>query len=144
MGVKPIKPILYILLSLALWLIVEYLSVWSKRWDEWMSLMPWAIFQYLFIILIFWFFFYKRIWSTKKMFILMLVVMYIFEFLWQNFLILNPITFIPVSILLIQLWGFLTFVPFWFVNKQIKQNWKQTLFYCLWPVVGFLLAIILG
>ncbi|MBS3099037.1 hypothetical protein J4462_02390 [Candidatus Pacearchaeota archaeon] len=141
---RPIQPYHYIIISLILWIAVEYISVWHSRFQEWMSYMPWALFQYLFIILVFSFFFYKRIWSAKKMFFLMLFMMYLFEFLWQNFLLLNPISFVPISVLLIQLWGFLTFVPFWFVNKQLKQNSKATIFYCLWPVVGFLMALVLG
>ena len=100
-----------------------------------------SIFIYYFNFLVFLF---KKGWSHKGVFIIMIIVMYFFEFLWQNFLLLNIILFIPVSILLIQMWGFLTFIPFWIVNKSIKQNIKLTIFYCLWPVLGFIMAIVMG
>ena len=136
---------MYIALSFILWLILEYIIVWrGERFAEWISYMPWALFQYLFIILIFWFFLFVKNWSHKRVFIVMLIVLYVFEFLWQNFLLLNIILFIPGSILLIQLWGFLTFIPFWIVNKSIKQNIKLTIFYCLWPVLGFIMAIVMS
>jgi len=139
------KGIMYIALSFILWLILEYIIVWrGERFAEWISYMPWALFQYLFIILIFWFFLFVKNWSHKRVFIVMLIVLYVFEFLWQNFLLLNIILFIPGSILLIQLWGFLTFIPFWIVNKSIKQNIKLTIFYCLWPVLGFIMAIVMS
>jgi len=100
-----------------------------------------ALFQYLFIVLVFWFFLFIKKWNYKKIFIVMIVVMYIFEFLWQNFLLLNIISFIPTSILLIQIWGFLTFIPFWLINRSIKQHIRSTIFYCLWPALGFIMAL---
>lgn len=137
------KGINYILISFILWLIVEFITVWRIRFEEWISYMPWALFQYLFIILIFWFFLFIKNWGHKKVFIIMVFVMYVFEFLWQNLLLLNIIWFIPTSILLIQIWGFLTFIPFWIVNKSIKQHIKLVIFYCLWPILGFIMALIL-
>lgn len=133
----------YIIISLILWLIVEYITVWRVRFEEWMSYMPWALFQYLFIILIFWIVLFKKNWSHKKTFFLMVIVMYVFELLWKNFLLLDIIWLIPTSILLIQIWGFLTFVPFWIVNKSIKQNVGLAIFYCLWPASGFVMALFL-
>jgi hypothetical protein len=132
----------YILLSFVLWIIVEYITVWrGERFSEWMSYMPWALFQYLFIILIFWFFLFIKEWGHRRMLIVMIGVMYAFEFLWQNFLLLNVIWFIPTSIVLLQIWGFLTFIPLWMVTKSIKQHVKAAVFYCLWPVLGFIMAI---
>ncbi len=137
---KNIKGISYIIISFILWLIVEYITVWGVRFGEWISFMPWVLFQYLLIVLIFWLLLFIKKYDQKKTFIVMVAVMYIFEFLWQNFLLLNVIWFIPVSILLLQIWGFLTFIPLWLVNKSIKQNIKLTIFYCLWPIVGFIMA----
>ena len=137
------KGIIYIIISFILWLVVEFITVWSTRFEEWMSYMPWALFQYLFIILIFWYFLFIKNWNHRKAFILMVIVMYVFEFLWQNFLLLNIIWFIPTSILLIQMWGFLTFIPFWIVSKSIKQHTRLTTFYCLWPVLGFTMALLI-
>lgn len=138
------KSILYILISFILWIIVELVTVWHARFIEWMSYMPWALFQYLFIILVFWLFLFIFKWTHKKVFIVMIIMMYLFEFLWQNFLLLNPITFIPVSILLIQMWGFLTFIPYWYLQRALKKNKKKAIFYSLWPVLAFIMALFLG
>lgn len=131
----------YIAISFILWIIVEYITVWHSSFGEWMRYMPWVLFQYLFIILLFWFFLFVRRRNEKGVFIVMVLVMYIFEFLWQNILLFNIRWFIPVSIFLIQVWGFLAFIPFWIVDKSIKKHKELMVFYCLWPVVGFVLAL---
>ncbi len=136
------KGLIYITISLILWVLVEFITVWRTRFGEWLSYMPWPLVQYLFIILIFWFFLFIKKWSHKKVFILMLVVMYAFEFAWKNPLLLNAWLFIPVSILLIQIWGFLTFIPFWIITKSIRENIKSAIFYCLWPVLGLIMALL--
>ncbi len=137
------KGIIYCMFSSILWLIIEYITVWSVRFEEWISYMPWVFLQYLFIVLIFWFFLFIKNWSHRKVFFVMIIVMYIFELLWQNFLLLNIIWFIPVSLLLIQIWGFLTFIPFWITTKSIKQHLRLVLFYCLWPILGFIIAVLM-
>ena len=43
---KLIRGIAYIIISFILWVIVEYLTVWSKKMAEWISLMPWILIQY--------------------------------------------------------------------------------------------------
>lgn len=139
---------LYIILSLAFWIAVEYITVWHSRFAEWISLMPWALIQYLGIVLIFYYFLFKRGWSGKKAFILMLVVMYFFELIWQlasqtRFLLLNPVMFIPGSILLISIWGFLTFIPLWIVKKSIQKHKKAAIFYFLWPALGFIISFLI-
>jgi hypothetical protein len=139
------KGILYVLISFLLWLIVEYITVWrGERFAEWMSYMPWALFQYLLIILIFWFFLFVKNWDHKKVFVVMIIVMYVFEFLWQNFLLLNLFWFVPTSVLLIQIWGFLTFIPFWIINNSLKKHIKAAIFYCCWPILGFIFALLIS
>jgi len=136
------KVILYIVISFVLWIITEFLTVWSgDGMSEWVGHMPWVFIQYLVIILVFVFFIFKLKWSGKKLFWLMIVVMFILEIVaWQNFSIFNPL----ILVMLIQMWGFLSIVPLWIVNKSIKQHKKATIFYCLWPVVGYLLAVLMG
>jgi hypothetical protein len=137
------KSFLYVLISFILWFIVEYVTVWNKRFGEWMSYMPFALFQYLFIILIFWLLLFVFKWKHKNVFVVMILVMYVFEFLWQNFLLLNLVLFVPFSILLIQMWGFLTFIPYWLIRKELKKHKRAVIFYCLWPVLAFILALFL-
>ena len=92
---RPSREIAYVLLSFFLWIAVEYITVWHTKLAEWVALMPFVFIQYLVIILVFWFFIFRQQWSEKRILLLMLVLMYIMECLWQNPLLLNPVTFAP-------------------------------------------------
>lgn len=135
---------LYIIISFVLWLIAEYVTVWHSRLGEWMSLMPFIAIQYLLIILFFYYFIFRRKWEEKRVFILMLALMFVLEWVWQNHLLFNLALFIPVTILLISVWGFLTFIPFWFVEKTLGSHKKQAIFYSAWPLLGFIMALFMG
>ncbi len=104
--------------------------------------MPYVLIQYLVIVLIFSYFIFGLGWSEGRIFFLMIVVMYVLEFLWTNPLLLNPFTFIPVSFLLTSVWGFLTFIPLWVVQNELRQN-KLPVALCLfWIPAGFVFAIV--
>ncbi len=141
---KPRKAIYYIVLSFALWMFVEYLTVWHSKLAEWVSLMPLVLVQYLVIVLVFSYFIFRRRWSERGMFLLMLAVMYVLEFLWANPLLLNPLTFIPASLLLTSMWGFLTLVPMWLARSELRRRKLPATLCLLWIPVGFVAAIILG
>ena len=137
---KQTAGVCYIFLSFALWLIVEFVTVWKAKMDEWMSLMPWVLIQYLAIIMVFWYFIFRRNWSERHVFLLMLVVMYVFEFLWQTPFLRNPLTFVPGSLLLASIWGLLTFVPWWLSQGTLRRHKLQTIACVLWIPVGFIIA----
>ena len=141
---KPSRGVCYVVVSFALWIFVEYLTVWHSKLAEWVSLMPYVLIQYLVIAVIFWYFIFRRRWSEKRLFFLMLAVMYVLEFLWANPLLLNPLTFIPASLLLTSIWGFLTFVPLWLVRRELRQRKLPAALCILWIPAGFVAAIILG
>ena len=50
---RPYNGHLYIVLSFALWMVFEYLTVWRSKLGEWIALMPYVLIQYVVIILIF-------------------------------------------------------------------------------------------
>lgn len=141
---NPSKGTLYIILSYVFWLIAEYLTVWHSRLGEWMSLMPFIAIQYLLIILFFYYFIFRRKWTEKHVFVLMLALMFVLEFVWQNHLLFNLASFIPVTILLISVWGFLTFIPLWYVEKTLRKHKIQAIFYLIWPLLGFIMALFMG
>ena len=141
---KLYKGVCYIAISFALWALVEYLTVWHSKAAEWVSLMPYVLIQYLVIVLIFAYFIFRRRWSERRIFLLMLVVMYVLEFLWANPLLLNPIAFIPASLLLTSIWGFLTFVPLWLVRSELRRRKLPAALCLLWIPAGFIAEIILG
>lgn len=136
--------IYYVFVSFDLWALVEYLTVWHSKLGEWVALMPWVLIQYLVIALIFSYFIFRRGWSERRLFFLMLGVMYVLEFLWANPLLLNPLTFVPASLLLTSMWSFLTFVPLWLVRGEVRRHRGRTALCLLWIPVGFVAAIILG
>jgi hypothetical protein len=141
---KPTVGIYYILLSFVLWMIVEFVTVWNAKLDEWVSLMPYVLIQYLVIIMVFWYFIFRRNWNERKILLLMLTLMYVFEFLWQTPFLLNPLTFIPGSLLLVSIWGFLTFLPWWLTQGTLKEHRLQAVACLLWIPVGFIVACFLG
>ncbi len=141
---KGSEGIAYIALSFLLWVIVEYITAWNSKLDEWVSLMPYVFIQYLVIIAIFWFFIFRKKWRERSILLLMFAVMYLCEIIWQNPLLFNPITFIPASILLASIWAFLTFIPLWFAQGTLKHRKLHVIGCLLWIPLGFLWAIILG
>lgn len=132
----------YIVLAFSLWILVEYVTVWIASPGEWLAHMPWIFFQYLAIVLLFWLVLLVREWSQGKVFLLMVIVMYTFELAWHNHLLLSLEWFLPASILLAQIWGFLTFVPYWVVNRSTGRQKGLAVFVCLWPLTGFALALV--
>ena len=140
--VKLSKGKLYIILSFILWLIAEYVTVWHARFGEWVSLMPYVFIQYLVIVLIFYYFIFRKKWKEKGVFIVMLVVMYVLEISWQNPLLFNVFLFIPGSLLLISIWGFLTFIPLWIVSKSLQKHKIQAVCYSLWILVASIMYLI--
>lgn len=140
--VKLSKGKLYVILSFILWIILEYVTVWHARLGEWISLMPYVFIQYLVIVLIFYYFIFRRKLGEKKVFVVLVVVMYVFEVLWQNPLLFNIFLFIPTSLLLISIWGFLTFIPLWIVSKSLQKHKIQAVYFSLWIVVALITYLI--
>lgn len=138
------KGYFYILLSFVFWVIVEYITVWHARFEEWMSYMPYILIQYLCIVLIFYLVTFIAKWSEIRVFAIMLVVMYVFELLWMNPYLYDIFLFVPGSLLLISIWGFLTFNPLWILQKSIKDHKVQMIFYSIWIIyAAFLLMLLL-
>lgn len=131
----------YAVLSLALWIPVEYLTVWSTRMAEWVGYMPWIFVEYALIVGAFALAFYQGGWSETRVLGLMLGVMVGMELLWSNPLLFNPVTLGPALVLLASMWGFLTFIPYWVLRKQVKARRGPVLGCLLWIPLGFVLAI---
>jgi hypothetical protein len=134
---------LYIVISLFFWLLAEFVTVWHTKIGEWISLMPFALIQYIVIIVIFWYFLFKKRWDEKRVFVIMLVIMFALEIIWKNYLLLNIYWSIPASLLLISIWGFLTFIPFWIVKRSLNSHKIATGYYLLWIPLGFTISLIL-
>lgn len=137
---QPSKVKLYVIISLLFWLIVEYITVWHSKFNEWLHILPLASIQYLIIIFIFSYFIFRKKWREKRVFIAMLVVMYFFEIaLWQNSLALTSYG----SLLLISIWGFVTFIPLWIINKSLREHKWQVIYYSLWILVAIIMGLLL-
>jgi hypothetical protein len=137
----------YCLLSFAFWMIIEYITVWGiqNRVAEWISYMPFIFIYYLGIILLFGALLYKKNLPEKNIFIIMVVIMYPFEIiLYSNSLLLSPVWFLPHSLQLISIWGFLVFTPAWVLDKNLKNHKGMLGFNLIWIPLGFILAILIG
>lgn len=134
------RGVAYILLSFLFWLAVEYITVWHKDFAGWVALMPWVQLQYLLIVLLFYYFIFRRRWTERAVFYLMLAVMFSLELLWRNFMLLSPVWFVPGCLLLTSIWGFLTFMPLWIVNRTLPQRKRQALCFCLWIAVALVMG----
>ena len=134
---------LYIALSFFLWLIVEYVTVWHAKLNDWLSLMPYILIQYFFIVFFFAYLFFRINMAENQVFIIMIIVMYIFELLWKNSLLYDPVWIVPVSLLLLSIWGFLTFIPLWFLNKSLEEHKTQVIYCLLWIPGGFILSLVM-
>ena len=135
------KGVFYILLSFLFWVAVEYITVWHKDFGGWVALMPWVLLQYLVIVLVFYYFIFRRQWSERAVFYLMLGVMFGLELLWGNFLLLSFVWFVPGYLLLTSIWGFLTFMPLWIVNRALAERKWQAVCFCLWIGVALVIAV---
>lgn len=140
---KVSKGKIYIALSFLLWLIVEYVTVWQYKFNQWLSLMPYVLIQYLLIVLFFYYLIFRMRLAEKKVFLILVIVMYVFELLWKNFLLYDPVWIIPGSLLLISIWSFLTFIPLWIVNKSLNQHKTQLICCLLWIPAGFILSLLI-
>lgn len=140
---KVSKGKIYITLSFTLWLVVEYITVWQYKFNGWLSLMPYVLIQYLLIVLFFYYLFFTIQLAEKNVFLILVMVMYVFELLWKNFLLYDPVWIIPGSLLLISIWSFLTFIPLWIVNKSLNQHKAQVIYCLLWIPAGFILSLLI-
>ncbi len=138
---KVSKGVFYILLSFLFWVAVEYITVWHKDFARWVALMPWVFLQYLLIVLVFYYFIFRRRWTERRVFYLMLGVMFGLELLWGNFLLLSIVWFVPGYLLLTSIWGFLTFMPLWIVNRALAQRKRQAVCFCLWIGVALVMGV---
>ncbi len=114
------KGFLYIVLSFGFWLLAEHVTVWHNDLGQWISLMPWVLFQYLAIVTLFGFAFFWRKVALKWVFALMVAVMYFVEISWQNPLLFSLQTFALASVLLLLVWSALVFFPFFVVQGLLK------------------------
>ena len=140
-NMKVSKGVFYILLSFLFWVAVEYITVWHKDFAGWVALMPWVFLQYLLIVLLFYYFIFRRRWSERAVFYLMLAVMFGLELLWGNSLLLSVVWFVPGYLLLTSIWGFLTFMPLWIVNRTLARRKRQAVCFCLWIGVALVIGV---
>ncbi|MFX1338243.1 MAG: hypothetical protein ACFFDK_06520, partial [Promethearchaeota archaeon] len=54
----------------------------------------------------------------------------------------NLFLFIPGSLLLISIWGCLTFIPLWIVNRTLKEHKWQVIYYLFWILVALIMIIL--
>ena len=129
----------YFLISLVLWLIVEWTTAFNPDINRWLSYWPQIWIFYIGYPLLFAYLIYKRNWSDKKIFLGMIVfggIIFEVIFFKNVGLVTFPLAFIFIPVFFV-LYGIVTFMPKWIINGELKNNKKKLiLMLVIWLLVS--------
>ena len=130
----------YFLIGILFWIVVDYTTVFNPNFQDWLNHMPLICVFYIGYPLLFAYLIYTRKWDAKKIFYSMLIVAFIIEVILSKNALLY--TF-PIMLIMIPaaicIYGFLTFIPKWIIEKNLKENKKKLiLFTVVWIIVSVL------
>ena len=110
-------------LECAFWVAVDFTTAFNPDVTGWISHMPLIWVFYLGSPLLFAYLIYKRKWSDKRIFLPVLVVLFIVEILFSNnaLLYVFPIMLIMIPVA-VSLYSFITYVPRWIVDKKLGEH----------------------
>lgn len=135
----------YFIFSVCFWFIVDFTTTQAIKNPGvyYSTYMPTILIFYLGFPLVFSYLIYTKEVSNKGIFIAMCIGIIIVEILFTN----NPLFYtFPLVILAvfvsICIYGFLTFVPKWIVDGEIKANKGKMLFLSIiWILISFLTLV---
>ncbi len=113
----------YFLLSVILWFVVDFGTAGGFRFAYYEKIWPTILIFYLGFPLIFSLLIFRLKWNTTRLFLSMLVMIFIVEILFTN----NPLLMIFPTLL----WGIplavliytpLVFFPLWFLRKELRMH----------------------
>lgn len=140
------KKLQYVFLGFLFWFIVDWATV--KGFHLSYFNVSWAghiqrIIVFLLYPAIFSYVIFNRKWGWQKLLALTIVLAFAIEIVLIKNAILYTfphfIIFIPAAI---GLYGFLTFLPLWIVNKEVKQNKKKLAFLLIMLVILVAITIL--
>ena len=130
----------YFFIAVIFWFIVDYTTAFNPDIQSWLSFMPTIFIFYFGYPLAFAYMLYKAKFDSKKIFVAMLVGIFIVEIVFTNNALLYtfPIMLIMIPIGL-GIYGFITYVPKWIVENSLKDHKKMTILLTIvWLVVAIL------
>ena len=130
----------YFFLGATFWVVVDFTTAFNPDVRDWISHMPLIWVFYLGSPLLFAYLVYKKKCSDKKIFLPVLVVLFIVEILFSNNALLYSfpimLIMIPVSI---SLYSFITYVPRWIVDKKINEHKVPVIvMFVIWAIIAVL------
>jgi hypothetical protein len=128
----------YFIMGVMFWLLVDWTTAFQPDLQRWLTYWPQIWVFYLGFPFIFAFLIYKRMWSSRRIFIATLFEVFIVEIVFTHNALLYTfpimVLALPVGIILYSL---LVFVPKWIVDKELRRNkWKLTLMVVVWVFVS--------
>ena len=130
----------YFLLAVLAWVLMEITTAMSFDFQRWFTYWPGIWLIYLGLPLIFAFLIYKRNFGDWKLFLAMIIEIFIVEIVFtRNALLYTfPIMLIMIPIA-ICIYAFITYIPLWFVENKLKENkWKIGILVIVWVIVTIL------
>ena len=130
----------YFIIGILFWIVVDYTTAFNPDFQRWVAHMPEIWLFYTGYPLLFAYLIYKKQWNTKRIFYSMLAAAFIVEVILSNNALLY--TF-PIMLIMIPtavcIYGFLTFIPKWIVERKITENKKKLiLLTAVWIIVSIL------
>jgi hypothetical protein len=130
----------YFLLGAIFWVVVDFTTAFNPDINGWIGHMPliWAF--YLGSPLLFAYLIYKKKWGDKRLFLPLLIVLFIVEILFSfnTLLFTFPIMLVMIPLAL-SIYGFITYVPRWLVDKTLKKHILLTaIMFFVWAIVAIL------
>lgn len=130
----------YCILGASFWVAVDYTTAFNPDFQAWVSHMPLIWVFYLGSPLLFAYLIYQKKWDDRKLLLPLILVLFIVEILFSfNVLLFTfPIMLVMVPIA-IGIYGFITYVPRWIVDKTLKKHSVFTvIMFAVWAIVAIL------
>ncbi len=130
----------YFILGAAFWVVVDFTTAFNPDLRGWVNHMPLIWVFYLGSPLLFAYLIYQKKWDDRKIFLPLMLVLFIVEILFSfNVLLFTfPIMLVMIPIA-ISIYGFITYVPRWIVDKTLKEHRVSTaIMFAVWAIVAIL------
>ena len=134
------KSMRYFLLSACYWVIVDFTTAFCPDVQRWVAHMPLVWLFYLGFPALFSLLIYRLDWRKKRLFIAMLVELVLVELIFSHNVLLVTFPILLVMIpLALAIYSFITYVPLWIVEGEVKQHRNWIVFLAaVWLVVAVL------
>lgn len=130
----------YFILGLIFWVTVDFTTAFVPDVQRWISYMPEIWLFYTGYPLLFGNLIYRKNLDSRKLVCAMLTAAFLIEVILSHNALLYtfPIMLVMIPIA-VSIYGFITFVPMWLVEKRLIENKKKSVLLTLvWIIVSIL------